>query len=262
MNKWIATATMVAWCLPLSALAASPFDGTWRMDIENAKLPTKPVVISVMNGIYSCSTCVPPEQVKADGADQKIAGSPYVDTVAVTLTGDHAMRVVEKKAGKVVDDETRSLSADGKTMSFDETSTSLANGLVTTSKGSLTRVAAGPAGSAPMSGDWRITHISASGNARVMTYKLAGKALSFSMPTGESFTATIDGPEAPFKGDPGTDTVSIKRISATTLQETDKKDGKVVFIGKMSVPPGGRVMELTYTNMRNDRTVQMKAYKE
>ena len=46
-------------------------------------------------------------------------------------------------------------------------------------------------------------------------------------PLGESFTAKMDGTEAPVKGDRGADRVSIKQVNPNTLEQTYKLDGKL-----------------------------------
>ena len=51
-----------------SAFAASPFDGTWRLDLKSARLPQKPSKYLITSGLYSCFSCVPPiSDLKADG---------------------------------------------------------------------------------------------------------------------------------------------------------------------------------------------------
>ncbi len=45
--------------------------------------------------------------------------------------------------------------------------------------------------------------------------------------TAQSYTANYDGKDVPLTGSATTDTVSLKRISATTVERTDKKAGKI-----------------------------------
>ncbi|MFZ0796644.1 MAG: hypothetical protein WCA13_05715 [Terriglobales bacterium] len=55
-----------------------------------------------------------------------------------------------------------------------------------------------------------------------------------SMPTGESYTAKLDGKDYPVKGAYPYDSVSLKRINDRTIEETDKRDGKVVEVSKIT----------------------------
>ena len=51
---------------------------------------------------------------------------------------------------------------------------------------------------------------------------------TFSMqgPQASSYEAKLDGKDYPYKGDPGITSVSVKKIDANTVDETDKRDGK------------------------------------
>jgi len=64
--------------VPVLGWAQSPFAGTWKVDLNKTKLPKKPDVLLVQNGMYECKTCAPPINVKADGQFQKVSGSPYM----------------------------------------------------------------------------------------------------------------------------------------------------------------------------------------
>ena len=98
-------------------LAQSPFDGTWMMKLDTAKLPSKPDKYTVSNNNYECLTCVPKVEVKADGTDQKVTGHPYYDTIAVRIVDASSIEIIEKKDGKVMYTDKSTVSADGKTLS-------------------------------------------------------------------------------------------------------------------------------------------------
>ncbi len=53
-------------------------------------------------------------------------------------------------------------------------------------------------------------------NALLTTFKTIGDKVTMSTPTGQSYSVKIDGPQAPYKGDPGVTTVSMKKIPART----------------------------------------------
>jgi len=103
MNRMILLAPLGSFLLASSAtLAQSPFDGTWKIDMNKVTLPQKPDVYLLENGMYSCKSCTPPYTVKADGTDQPVSGQPYFDTVAVKVVNDHEIQETDKKAGKTV----------------------------------------------------------------------------------------------------------------------------------------------------------------
>src|SRR5215475_781136 len=102
---------------PVAALAASPFDGTWKARVGSMKVTGKPDVFTLADGVFTCATCKPSYRVKADGLDHKVIGHDYYDTVAVTVLDAHSLRVVYKRDGKLTGEGAITVSADGATLS-------------------------------------------------------------------------------------------------------------------------------------------------
>lgn len=63
--------------------------------------------------------------------------------------------------------------------------------------------------------------------------------------TAQSYTANYDGKDVPLTGSATTDTVSLKRINATTVERTDKKGGKVVQTLTRVISADGKTMTIT-----------------
>lgn len=244
------------------ATAQSPFDGTWKTNMNNVDFPKKPDVYVLKDGMYSCKTCTPPYTIKADGSDQKIT-DPYVDTMAVKVVNDHEIELTGKKNGKVVQETKVAVSPDGNTMMFEFTDSSNTNGAPVTGKGEATRVAKGPAGSSPVSGSWRMSKMSnMSDNAITYTYKTNGDELTMTNGTGQSYTAKMDGSDAPMKGDPGVTTVSVKRIGKNGFEETDKRDGKVIGVFKATVSADGKTLTGVYDDKQHGTSAKFTATKQ
>jgi hypothetical protein len=224
----------------------------------------KPDVIVLQGGMYECKTCVPLIKVKADGTDQAVTGHPYYDTIAITVVNDHEIQETNKKGGKVVATATTIISPDGgtETSTFSD-STATNGGPPVTGKGTATRTAKGPAGSHAVSGSWVAKSIEGiSDNAIVWTYKVSGNAVTMTNPTGQSYTAKLDGTDAPMKGDPGTSSVSVKMIGKSTVEETDKRDGKVIGIWKMTVAADGKSAKGTALDTLSNRTTSFDIIKQ
>jgi hypothetical protein len=214
--------------------------------------------------MYECKTCVPLIKVKADGTDQAVTGHPYYDTIAITVVNDHEIQETNKKGGKVVATATTIISPDGgtETSTFSD-STATNGGPPVTGKGTATRTAKGPAGSHAVSGSWVAKSIEGiSDNAIVWTYKVSGNAVTMTNPTGQSYTAKLDGTDAPMKGDPGTSSVSVKMIGKSTVEETDKRDGKVIGIWKMTVAADGKSAKGTALDTLSNRTTSFDIIKQ
>lgn len=267
MNKSLVAVLLgglLAACLmPSPATAQSVFDGTWKIDLKKVEMPKKPDVLLLKDGMYHCKTCVPPVNVKADGIDQPVTGHPYYDMVAITVVDDHAIREIDKKAGKVISDSTMTVAADGKTANFEFTDSSNNNTEPVTGNGTMKRVAKGPAGSHAISGSWRTaSYGSVSDNALTRSYKVDGDMLSMNAPTGESYSAKMDGSEAPYKGDPGATTVSVKKLGKHVVQETDKRDGKIISVARMTVAPDGKSMTITVDDKVHGTSMSFVALKQ
>lgn len=257
-------AALLGVCLiPTLAMAQSAFDGTWKIDLNKLKMPEKPSVLLLQNGTFQCKTCVPAINVKADGSDQLVSGNPYFDVMAVKIVDDHTIQETEKKAGKVVSNSTTTVADDGKTAAFEFTDSNTNNPEPVTGRGTMTRVARGPAGSHAISGSWRTSgYGNVSDNALTRTYKVEGDSLNMSAPTGESFTASMDGSESTYSGDPGTTSVSLKKLGTHAIQETDKRDGKVISVAKMTVAPDGQSMTIAIDDKLHGTTMSFVAMKQ
>src|SRR5712692_1866800 len=248
---------------PGLAMAQSAFDGTWKVDIKTAKFPTKPDVYLLQDGMYHCKTCAPPVDVKADGQDQKVSGHPYYDTKNIKVVDDRTIEETDKKNGKTVATSKTWVSADGNTMMFEFTDSSATNADPVTGKGEETRVAKGPAGSHAISGSWRMSKMDTlSDNGITFTYKVQGDSLSMTNLTGQSYTAKLDGTEAPYKGDPGTTSVSVKKLDTNKMEETDKSEGKVISIARMALSADGKSMTIALDDKLHGTTMQFTALKQ
>jgi hypothetical protein len=230
--------------VPVLGWAQSPFDGTWKLDMSKTKFPKKPDVLLLQSGMYECKTCVPSVNVKADGQFQKLSGDPYRDAVMVKVVDDKHVDFASQKGGKEVATTTRSVSDDGNTMTVAWKYSGNPSGGPVSGTDTMTRVSKGPAGSHAISGSWREAKSDvATDDGLVFTFKSEGDSLSMSTPTGQSYTAKVDGTDAPYVGDPGTTSLSLKRIG-NSIEETDKRDGKIISVNKMTVSPDGKTMTI------------------
>ena len=262
MKKSLLLASLLVFLTPILSRAQSSIGGNWKFDVNKIKMPEKPDVYLLQDGMYHCKTCVPPVDVKADGQDQKVSGHPYYDTVAVRVVDDRTVEVTDKKDGKTVATLKTVVSADGKTATV-EFSDSTASTEPVTGKGDAVRVAKGPSGAHALSGSWRYTKTeNMSDNGMNVTFKADADTLNMTAPTGQSYTAKLDGSDAPYKGDPGITSVSVKRISKNVFEETDKRNGKVISIARMTVGSDGKTMTMDITDKEHGTTMQLIADKQ
>jgi hypothetical protein len=264
MKKLILVSVLGVVSIPGVVRAQGAFDGTWKVDLSSATPSDKPDVFILQGGMYECKTCNPPFKVKADGTDQAISGSPYIDTVAIKVLSDHAIEETDKKGGNVVSTSTATVSADGRTVTYSFTDSSNTNGgPPVEGKAMATLVSSGPAGSHPVSGSWRLAKMeSLSDNGAVWSYKVSGNEITMSSPTGQSYTAKLDGSDAPMKGDPGITSVSVRMIGSDTLEETDKRNGQVISVSRMTVSTDGKRARISFEDKQQNRTSAINATKQ
>jgi hypothetical protein len=224
-----------------ASFAQSPFDGTWKDNLDQSKFSPKPLEYSLSNGAYDCISCAPKIHVKADGSDQAVTGQAY-DTLAVKEVDAHTVQLVAKKNGKTSWEQTRTVSKDGKTETIKTTSYPPNSTSPITSEAILEREGKAPGGANAISGSWKIKKVSESENGLLYTYKGSGEELSMSNSGGASWTAKLDGNWYPMKGSYSVDTVSLKRINDHEIEVSYKRGDKLLEVEKMTVSPDGKTM--------------------
>ena len=256
----------VLWA-PASSFAQSPFDGTWRIKMDVSKLPPPPppppMFFSVNKGMYDCFHCRPNIHVKANGQDQPVTGQ-YFDTISVREVDPKSIAITFKKNGKTVREETLAVSDDGNTLTWKITRHWENSDQTVSSEITYTRAGKAPAGANGTSGVWsgRINKEKVSEYDLIMTYKSRGDELSMSTPIGLSYTAKLDGKDYPVKGWYQWNSVSLKRVDDRTIEETYKRDGKVVEVNKLTVSPDGKKMTTVETSKLTGGTSTYVAKKQ
>lgn len=256
----LAGATLVTVASPV---AAGPFDGTWKDDVASVQPSNKPNVRAIVGGVFTCSTCIPPIKIPADGAFHPVTGNPYFDAYSATVVNATTVKTAARKAGKVIGEQTSTLADGGKTLTTSFTDRSASNGVAVTGTTVEARVAAGPAGSHATSGSWVGTNKNkVSDNGTTYTFTSTGDTVSLKLATGAAYTAKIDGPQAPVTGDPGWTAVTLKRGGPNTLIETDYRDGKPLSRLTMTVSADGKSLRTVVVDLRRDRTTIITATKQ
>jgi hypothetical protein len=244
----------------VNACAQSPFDGTWRINPSSAKLDQKPFTIYTSQGWYHCVSCTPPFDVPADGQFHAVSGQPF-DTVSITLVDPHTITIASKKGDKTIEEDTVTVSADGKLTTIKSTTYPLNGGGPQNSSMTLKRVGMLPAGVHATSGNWVPLKFTDTEADLSFTFKSNGDELTMTDPTGDNYTAKFDGNDYPYKSY-GANGVTLKKIDSHTIVETDKRDGKVISEQKMTVSPDGKTMTLVAHDPQRDTTSTFTATKK
>ena len=254
---------LVSVLMSVRGATQSVFDGMWKIDLDESPSSTAQSSYLLRDGIYQCLTCEPPLDVKADGKDHQIAGGPCYDTVSLKVVDAYTTEEIDKRDGKAVGTTKMTVSPDGNTATVEWTESCNAQSNVVAGKDLMARVSQGPRGAHAISGSWRIAkRMNRSENALVATLKLAADTFSFADPTGQSYTAKLDGRETRFKGDLSGTLVSVRRIDERTIEETDKRGGKIVEVTRFTVSADAKTMTVSMTDRATGTTRQFVCHKQ
>jgi hypothetical protein len=175
---------------------------------------------------------------------------------------DHSIEINTKKNGKPAGSRKVTASDDGNTLTTEWSFVS-ESGAESHGKYTSERVGALPTGANKISGEWHPNKVEdASDTASNFTYKVAGDSFSMSDPVGDSYTAKFDGKDYPFKGDPGVTSVSIRKLDDNTVEETDKRNGKVIYVSTMTVSGDGKTMKIKVDDKLGKTTANWTADKQ
>lgn len=233
------------------ALAASPIDGTWKIDTASAQFSEKPITVLLAGGEYSCD-CTPPFKVKADGAFHKVVGIPYIDEASVKVLDQTSIEETDKLNGKVAYKSKTVLSPDGKAATTTWTDYSAPDGKAVEGSQLQTRMGAAPAGSHPLSGKWKSEKVAASDAVLTSTMKLNGNVLTMTTPNGYRYDATLGGKPVPIKGDTGNTLASVKKLADGSFEETDYRLGKPVTVMTMTPSADGKTISVKSHNVERN----------
>jgi hypothetical protein len=246
--------------VPAAAFASSAFDGTWKTRTDSMRVTGKPDVIAIVDGTYTCSSCNPEVKIQADGVDHKVAGQDTYDSKTVKVVDPKTVEVTNKLAGKVVGTATRTVSADGATLTVKFTDYSGAK----PATGTFTekRVAAAAPGAHAISGSWQAGQMGEANDAmRTVSYEMKGDHFIMHW-NGQSYDAKFDGKEYPITGDLTQTVVTLKRIDDNTVEETDHRMGKVTDQIRLAASKDGKTVDVTDKDVLRGQTITYTLQKE
>ena len=168
------------------------------------------------------------QEIKADGTDREVPETGYWDTMSVQIVDDRTVEIISKKPGKTMFTEVDTVSADDKTLTqiVKDTTEAQAVTIETVSK----PLEKGPDGSHVLSGSWQAYKVNRSKNGSVIAYRCTPDGFSAKTPLWEGFNAKFDGNFYPVEDDPAHTLVMLKLLSPNTVEQTAKRDGKIVAV--------------------------------
>jgi hypothetical protein len=160
--------------------------------------------------------------------------------------------------------QTIKVSADGATMTVDFKGRPVnPGGTAAIISRTYARVGSAAAGASAISGSWdRKSMTAMAGSAGVNVFHVEGDMLHWSSPSGASYVAGFDGKPYPIKGDPGATSVTLHKVSATRIVETDWRNGKKVDVTTWSISPSGKTLTMVDNDPETGVVTTEKATKQ
>jgi hypothetical protein len=93
-------------------------------------------------------------------------------------------------------------------------------------------------------------------------YRCTGEGFSAETPLGERFQAKFDGNFYPVEDDPAHTMVMLKLLSPNTVEQTAKRDGKIVGVLRLTVAADGKTIHATYENKEDNTTTRSEMRKQ
>jgi len=230
----------LACLLTSSAFAASPWDGTWKLDRAKSHLTGESFTYSkTANGMWHVSSGDLTYDFRPDGKPYPVLDADH--TITTTMSGDHALTIVNAFKGKTTSTTKETLSADGTTLT-DESSGTRADGTSYTSSSTSKRSGSGTG----FLGKWVSTKANTTAQELFVISTAADGTVTMTYPgSKDSLVTKLDGTPASPTGPQMVQGVMVayKKTSPTRLDYTVEFKGKKVAEGYDVLSADGK----TYT---------------
>jgi hypothetical protein len=238
---------LVVSCFVANALwaADTAFVGEWKLDPAKSKMIDEMKVESVGANKYAFDFGGgSSETIVVDGTDQP---GIFGTTLAVSVEGPDAWKVVRKKEGRMLLTAHWKLSQDGKTLKDNYTEFA-PNGSASTVDYVYARTAGKLAGQSGFAGSWDNINETVESAYVLQVKPFEGNGLSFIDPSqNETKNVKFDGKDYPRVAPhevPGS-TSSIRRVDEHTLEMTDKVNGKVMATEEIQLSSDRKTLTMT-----------------
>jgi hypothetical protein len=239
MKKLLACAFALA-LVSTSALAASPWDGTWKLDRSKSHLTGSSFTYSKnADGTWQFKNGPITFAFASDGQPYPVLDAEH--TVTVTFPDPHTMKTVNQFKGKTTSTSVDTLSADGNTLT-DVTNGTHEDGSPYTTTETDTRSGPGEG----FAGTWTSTKQSDSTPSTYVINTAADGTVTFIDPTVQfSLSVKLDGTPAAAVAPQMTEgvTFSYKKTSANRLDYSIMLKGDKVVEGYMELAKNGKTYQ-------------------
>lgn len=263
MMKAILSLALTAFiAMTTPAIAQSAFDGVWKIDLVSAELSERPYVVTLQDGVFTCTSCVPAYSVLADGKMHKVEGFSYWDEVSVRVVDGRTIEEAQKLKGRPMGTSQSQISSDGRTMTTAWTDTSAPDGTTSSGENTMTRIATGTPGGHALSGSWKNEAVSSASDASLTaTIGLVNDVLSFKTGNGYGYDVRLGGPAVPITGDLAGATATAFRLANGSIEVTEHINGEATSRSTLT-PSGDGSMMVKADNLKLSTTTNYKVIRQ
>lgn len=211
---------------------AGSLAGTWVIDVDSATAENDNSKISLVDGEFTCESCIPQFTVTADGEWQP-SDSPGVDDRMVEIVDEFTIKTSGREDGEVFGTSTWTVSEDGQSMT--QSFVNLDGEETVEGSRTFTRVGDATEGAHAITGDWQPGAFSGVSDAALtFTYAVDGDTVTLTNNEG-GYTATLGGEPVQMVNDTTGGMITVEQLSDNTYAETYTRDGEVTNRTEMTV---------------------------
>jgi hypothetical protein len=236
----------------LLSAADTPFVGQWKLNPDRSKVSGQTQTIRDLGGNkYEFNNGATTYTIVADGTDQP---TPFGNTMSLKPDGENSWTVVRKKDGRTLVQSQWTITPDGKTWNLHTKGTNV-DGSPFDTQATATRVAGGPG----LVGTWELQNLKLSSPDVMEITSCDENGVTFVYPANKGkLDLKFDGKEYAAEGPRANKNVSYsgKRLDASTLEVTAKREGKVIGRTEYKISSDGKTLtEIQHMTGQNTPTV-------
>ena len=241
MKRLYVSIALACWMAGTLWAADCPFCGKWKLNTEKSKFTGEQIKIQDLGGNkYKWTVGNVSDTINNDAVNQPVK---FGRTISMTPAGPNSWKMVIKKDGRVISSMIHTISKDGKTQTIKGTENKPDG---TTSD--FSAVWKKTAGGTGWAGTWETADLTFNSPDELHVEPYEGDGLTFNTPAyKDNLSMKFDGHDYEEKGPnvaPGSMS-SGKRVSARTLDLTNKVKGQVLDHTRYEVSPDGKTLTLT-----------------
>lgn len=240
-----------------ASTARNTISGTWKIDTSTAKAENSDSKFTLIDGRFTCSSCVPPYSIIADGLWKPMV-RPSFDEMKVEVVDDTTIKSAIRLKGRELSELAWTVSKDGSSLT--QSFVSLQGEEKTEGSVSMNRTADAPEGAHPVSGSWALAEVGEMSDASLLsTYTLEGDIFSTKSNAG-NWSARLGGAPVVIEGSGSGSKAKVEKVSDNVYRVTYILGDEVVNVTEKTVK--GDTLSVVRTDPRDNSVFRYIAIRQ